>query len=215
MILQKDKLELAFELASSDERRAEEAALILRRYIIESRQGPEDMPYPPTTSWLLSGEGQPPNLLRDFLANLVSGKPKEKLSAKSLRVVNSYSQDICFATTNGRWVMPKYILLAMTVHHLAGSAEIIRILNRYGHCQSYSRTLELETAMCDSAMAYNNTLSPNISTKHNSVVHLCCDNFDLNEEIPTGLEQHVQHIESSSKRLKLIHVHQLGSPTST
>ena len=81
-------VELAFELASSDEQRVEEAALILRCYITESKQGAEDMPYPPTTSWLLSEERQPPNLLRDFLANLVSGKPKEKLSANSLRFVN-------------------------------------------------------------------------------------------------------------------------------
>ena len=82
--------------------------------------------------------------------------------------------------------MPKHILLAMTVHHLTGSAEIICILNRYGHRQSYSRTLELETAMCNSVMAYNNVLPPSISTEHNSVVYLCWDNFDLNEETPTG-----------------------------
>ena len=179
-------VELAFELASSDEQRVEEEALILRRYIIESKQGAEDMPYPPTISWLLLEETQPPNLLRDFLANLVSGKPKEKLSAKSLRFVNSCSQDICFVNTNGRWVMPKHILLAMTVHHLTGSEEIISILNCYGHCQSYSRTLELETAMCNSVMAYNDIFPPSISIKHNSVVHLCWGNFDLNEETPTG-----------------------------
>ena len=78
------------------------------------------------------------------------------------------------------------MLLAMTVHHLKGSAEVISILNRYGHCQSYSRTLELETAMCNNVIAHNNILPPNISTKHNSVVHLCWDNFDLNEETPLG-----------------------------
>ena len=82
--------------------------------------------------------------------------------------------------------MPKHILLAMTVHHLTGSAEIISILNRYDHCQSYSRTLELETARFNSVMTYNNILSPSISTEHNSVVHLCWDNFDLNEGTPTG-----------------------------
>ena len=42
------------------------------------------MPYPPTTSWHLSEERESPNLPRDFLANLVSGKSKVKLSAKSL-----------------------------------------------------------------------------------------------------------------------------------
>ena len=144
------------------------------------------MPYPPTTSWLLSNEKQPPNLLKDFLSTLVSGKSKEKLSAKSLRFVNSCSEDIHSATTNGQWAMPKQILLAMTVHHLTGSAEIICILNRYGHCQSYSHTLELETAMYNSVIAHNNILPPSISTEHNSVVHLCWDNFDLNEETPSG-----------------------------
>ena len=82
--------------------------------------------------------------------------------------------------------MPKQILLAMTVHHLTGSAEVISILNHYGHCQSHSRTLELEIAMCNSVIAHNNILPPSISTEHNSVVYLCWDNFDLNEEIPSG-----------------------------
>ena len=77
-------VELAFGLASSDEQRVEEVALILRCHIIESKQGAEDMAYPPTTSWFLSKERQPLNLLRDFLANLVSGKAKETLSATSL-----------------------------------------------------------------------------------------------------------------------------------
>ena len=71
----------------------------------------------------------------------------------------------------------------MTVHHLTGSVEIISILNRCGH---RSRTLELETAMCNSAMAYDNILPPSISTEHNSVVHLYWDNFNLNEETPMG-----------------------------
>ena len=47
------------------------------------------MPYPPTTFWRLSEERESPNLPRDFLANLVSGKSKVKLSAKSLRIVNT------------------------------------------------------------------------------------------------------------------------------
>ena len=60
------------------------------------------MPYPPTTSWLFSKERKPPNLWKDFLLTLVSGKSEEKLSAKSLRFVNSCSEDICSATTNGQ-----------------------------------------------------------------------------------------------------------------
>ena len=73
---------VAFELASSDEQRVVEAAMTLRRHIIEARKADKDMPYPPTTSWLLSNERQPPNLWKDFLSTLVSGKSKEKLICK-------------------------------------------------------------------------------------------------------------------------------------
>ena len=77
-------IRVAFELASSDEQRVVEAAMILRRHLTEAKKADKDMPYPPTTRWLLSNERQPPNLLREFLSTLVSGKSKEKLSAKSL-----------------------------------------------------------------------------------------------------------------------------------
>ena len=74
----------------------------------------------------------------------------------------------------------------MTVRHLTGSAELITILNRFGHCQSYTRTLELETTMCSSISANDSVLPPNISLHNNSVIQFCWDNFDLNEETPSG-----------------------------
>ena len=76
--------------------------------------------------------------------------------------------------------MPKHLLLSMTVRHLTGSAELITILSRFGPCQSYTRTLELETAMCSSISANDSVLSPNIALHYN------WDNFDLNEETPSG-----------------------------
>ena len=79
--------------------------------------------------------------------------------------------------------MPTHVLLAMTVHHLTGNAELITIFNRFGHCQSYSPTLKLETAMCRSVMSSNIYLPPSISTEGNEIVHFCLDNFDLNIHI--------------------------------
>ena len=143
-------VEAAFESASLDERRVEKTAMILRRHMLNAKRNSCDMPFPPPASWLSSQEREPPALLQQFLSLLVSGNSKDKLSPKSLRFVNSCSQDISYATTNGQWEMPKHILLAMTVHHLTGTAQIITMLSRFGHCQSYSRTLELETAMCNS-----------------------------------------------------------------
>ena len=75
----------------------------------------------------------------------------------------------------------------MTVHHVTGSTEIITILNCFGHHQSYSRTLELETAMCRSVTDSGSHLPPVISMD-NVIVHLCWDNVDLNEGTPSGAE---------------------------
>jgi len=82
--------------------------------------------------------------------------------------------------------MPKHILLPKTVRHLTGNAEFITFLNRYGHAQSYTRTMELETAMCNAVINSKSVLPSNITTDNNQVVHFCWDNFDLNEETPTG-----------------------------
>ena len=38
--------------------------------------------------------------------------------------------------------MPKHFLLGMSVEHLTGSAELITVLNLFGHCASYLVLLE-------------------------------------------------------------------------
>ena len=82
--------------------------------------------------------------------------------------------------------MTKHILLSMTVRHLTGSAELLTVLNRFGHCQSYTRILDVETAMCSSITENDSILPPNISLQNNSAIHFSWDNFDLNEETPAG-----------------------------
>ena len=62
---------LAFELASSDEKFLEEAALIAKRHINTSKHLSSEMPWPPSQHWLLSAERKPPAILNDFLSSLV------------------------------------------------------------------------------------------------------------------------------------------------
>ena len=82
--------------------------------------------------------------------------------------------------------MPKHLTLPMTARHLTGNAEVVTILNRYGHGQSYSWTLELETAMRNSVTSFDSILPITVSRDNNAVLHLCYDNFDLDEETPSG-----------------------------
>ena len=74
----------------------------------------------------------------------------------------------------------------MYVRHLTRSAALITILNRFGHCASYSVLLELETAMCSRIEQRQSAIPPSIVSDQNSSTHLCWDNFDLTEEIPSG-----------------------------
>ena len=181
-----EAVEAAFELAASDEKLLIERAAIIRRHIMEGKIESEPMPWPPSAAWLLSGERRPPEILLTFLIFFITGNPDKHASLKSQRYALSFTEGLCYATTNGDWVMPKHVTLPMAVRHLTGSAEVITILNRYGQGQSYSRTLELETAMCKSVTSSESVLPRNISRDNDAVIHLCYDNFDLDEETPSG-----------------------------
>jgi len=73
--------------------------------------------------------------------------------------------------------MPRHLLLGMSLRHLTGSADVLSIVNRYGHCQSYDKVLELDTALAAEVQRTESVLPSNISTTGNVVSHLCRDNF--------------------------------------
>ena len=180
-------VESAFENASSDERRLQEAALLLRRLIFDTFKDSPQMPWPPSSSYLLTQQDALPPMLIHFMTCLLSKQTsKINKSVRSERLVLSMSQDICYNITQGRWKMPKHLLLGMTVRHLSGSSQMINILNRFGHCASHSTLLELETAMCDSVVECSSNL-PAAAKVNAKITHFCWDNFDLNEETPSGL----------------------------
>ena len=64
-------------------------------------------------------------------------------SVKNQRLALFFSQDICQVVTRGQWTMPKHLLLGMTLKHLTGSADIVTLINRFGHFIFYSSLLEL------------------------------------------------------------------------
>ena len=59
----------------------------------------------------------------------------------------------------------------MTIRHMTGSAELITLLNRFGHCISYTTTLELEIAMCDQVTDRKEILPSNINKDKNVLTH--------------------------------------------
>ena len=81
--------------------------------------------------------------------------------------------------------MPKHILLAMAIRHLAERAKLITITNRYGHGQYYTTVLKVEATLCIFVLVSVSVLPVNRSADNNIVLYSCWDNFDLNEEMPS------------------------------
>ena len=56
------------------------------------------------------------------------------------------------------------------------------------HCQSYSMTFVLETAIANQVQQEDNILQSDIALTGNKVSKLWWDNYDVNEETPSGAE---------------------------
>ena len=178
-------VESAFESASSVLKRLEEAALILRRTILDESRENGTLPWPPSASDLQADKLKPPNYVIHFMSHLLTKKPSQ-MTVKEERLARSIGEDICYNVTKGTWKQPKHILLGMSIRHLTGSAELVTLLNRFGHCISYSATLEIETAICNKIKDSTDILPPNILKNKNLITHFCWDNFDLVEETLSG-----------------------------
>ena len=104
-----EAIEVAFEAAASETKRLQEAASILRRAIQVAYAEAEEMPWPPSADFLVSDNVRRPSCLEKFLECLLSVKSDS--SENRQRLVTSFAQDICKAVTNGKWTLPKHLLL--------------------------------------------------------------------------------------------------------
>ena len=104
-----EAIEVAFEAAASETKRLQEAASILRRAIQVAYAEAEEMPWPPSADFLVSDNVRRPSCLETFLECLLSVKSDS--SENRQRLVTSFAQDICKAVTNGKWTLPKHLLL--------------------------------------------------------------------------------------------------------
>ena len=140
-----EAVETAFEAATSENRILEEAASILHRHIQAAYSNSQETLWPPSANFFNSGVISPPRSLVDFLSLIFY----LTFGIKTSRLSQSIAKDICVTVTRGRWKVPKHLLLSMTLRHWPSSADLITLLNRYGHCQSYSMTVVLETAIAN------------------------------------------------------------------
>ena len=134
--------------------------------------------WPSNISSLQEESNQPPNMLIYFLSVLVGGR-KPDLTCHQEQVTASIAQYICFITTKRKWKTSKHVSLSLTLHHLTRGSKIITLLNRYGHCCSYSFVLEAETAICASVLKNPDALPKGILAEEAVTTMFVWNNWDV------------------------------------
>ena len=89
-----------------------------------------------------------PHLLDVFLTGLMTGKSLDSESSsaeRTTRLKESFAQDIAFSVTNGVQKTPKSVLFPSVVKALCNNTEIVKLINKYGHGDSYDLVEEIET----------------------------------------------------------------------
>ena len=106
------------------------------------------MPWPPTDDFMLNQDILPKDLQK-FL-NFLVGETLRECSVKLQRLIASIGQDILRAVTGGEWKLPKHILFCMTLCHVFRSKQLVTMMKRFGHCETYRFTLETEKVIAKS-----------------------------------------------------------------
>lgn len=155
-----------------------DVALTLRSMIAEAEHNPL-----PTSnlylSHILSGEVNVPDevlQLFTYLINDPDSRTSQSLSKQ--RRVRSISEDVVFATTSGRKKPLKHLKLGLAMKSLCGSKQVIEMLNRYGHCVSYSTVEEIQIELTFKACQESKISPPEMKLRPEYCTGLAFDNYD-------------------------------------
>lgn len=91
-----------------------------------------------------------------------------------------------YATMNGNIKTSKHVCLGLTIKSLTNSKKIVDLLNRFGHCISYTALLELETEATLSLTNRAEVCPAEIKKKSYLSTGVAFDNYDRFVETLTG-----------------------------
>ena len=164
------------------------------------------MTWPPTEDDLDCSNTLIPDLLYNMFAWICSSDVEYSnkrvcgVSVEVRRLALSLAQDLIHCVSRGRIKTPKHVILPLTVKSLTGNAELVTILNRFGHALSYSHIEELETALAEKEIVkeHDGIIVPSTCSMGVPAV-FCWDNNDLLEEtLPGTLKRFVYDLRQSS-----------------
>lgn len=140
-----------------------------------------------TETDLIRGECDIPSPVIEFYSTLLAGKShRRRRSIHLKRTVESLSSDVIFAVSNGKIKPSKHISLGITIKSLTNSKKIVHLLNRSGHCCSYTILEGLETEATFTACLRSEICPEDIIQEKNLCTGLAFDNFDRFVDTDTG-----------------------------
>ena len=132
-------------------------------------------------------EVEVPDLVQNFLKFLIGGPDSRKWDLESRkRRIKSISQDVVFSTTSGIKKPSNHLQLGLAIKSLTGSRNVVEILNRMGHCVSYSTVGELETELTFEANENSKETPFGMKTTPEFNTGIAWDNFDRFVETKSG-----------------------------
>lgn len=134
---------------------------------------------------IIEGECDIPTELHTLISCLLFGPRATDNERKEVKV-NSICSSIIFSMTNGNVKPSSCLSLGLVAKSLTGSRRIIEILNRLGHCVSYTVVEGLETELAYGGAAETKILPHGLIANSDLRTHVAFDNFDKYVETSTG-----------------------------
>lgn len=135
---------------------------------------------------IYEGECAIPKELYTFISCLAKG-PKNSTKQTLETKINSICHSIMYTMTKGAIKPSTCLSLGLVTKSITGSRRMIEILNRLGHCVSYSVVEELETEIAYGCAASSEILPHGMVSGNPSLrTHVAFDNFDKFVETSSG-----------------------------
>lgn len=135
---------------------------------------------------IYEGECAIPKELYTFISCLAKG-PKNSTKQTLETKINSICHSIMYTMTNGAVKPSRCLSLGLVTKSITGSRRMIEILNRLGHCVSYTAVEELETEIAYGCAANTELLPHGLVPGNPSLrTHVAFDNFDKFVETSSG-----------------------------
>lgn len=185
-IIQPYKVSVVLSMTEMKDRDLLQRAALLLRQDIRNIQ-PTKLGNTITTEDLILGECKLPEHLTLFFTTLLAAfNYRRRKSAKTTRLVQSFSSDVVFAVSNGEIKPSKHITLGSALKSLCSSKKIIKIVHRYGHICSYDMLQHIETE-ATYTITNKGTCCPS-EVHQKKGLHTVCvfDNFDRFVESSSG-----------------------------